>query len=139
MSNLARVYAFKIVATLLVWCLPLIFFSESLLESAGLPAQPTGMFLRLLGWAYLALCVGYGFGLSAELQGIRVVGPIWVGIVSNAGACIILAYFAWRGDWNQWGWLVKTIGYGSIAATLLITTGLFWFGIVSRRSRFISD
>jgi hypothetical protein len=138
-SNLAKVYVFKIIATLVVWCLPLIFFSESLLESAGLPSQPSVLFLRLLGWAYLSLCVGYGFGLWEELQGVRVVGPVWVGIISNGGACTTLAYFASRGSWNQWGWLVQTIGYGSIAATAVITVGLFWFGIISRKTGFLSD
>ena len=139
MSNLANVYIFKIVATVFVWCVPLLFFPESLLLSAGLPTQPSLLFLRLLGWAYLALCVGYGIGLWQELQGVRLVCPIWVGIVSNGGACITLAYFAWLGDWNSWGTLVQTIGYGSIAATALITAGLYCFGVRSGRPRFLED
>lgn len=139
MSNLAKVYIFKIAATLLVWCIPLIFFSEQLLQSAGLPPQPNIFFLRLLGWAYLSLCVGYTFGLVEDLYGGYAPAPLWVGIVSNGGACVILLYFACRGDWDQWGLLLKTIGYGSVAATALITVGLFWFGVLSRKPQFLSD
>jgi hypothetical protein len=44
MSNLAKVYVFKIVATVFVWWVPLLFFPESLLLSAGLPTQPSLLF-----------------------------------------------------------------------------------------------
>ena len=43
------------------------------------------MFVRMLGWAYLALCVGYYFALKASQHGKRLMGPIWVGMASNGG------------------------------------------------------
>ena len=87
------------------------------------------MFVRLLGWAYLALCVGYYFGLRASLSGARLMGPIWVGLVSNGGACLYLLYFGLNGSWSQWGGSIQFIAWGSVFATALITFGLFVFGI----------
>ena len=97
MSPLAYVLTFKIAGTLLFWCVPLLFFPAWLLESIGLPQQGSYMFIRMLGWAYLALCVGYGFALKAALAGVRLMGPIWVGLVSNGGACLYLLYYGVRG------------------------------------------
>lgn len=130
MNNLAKVLVFKIAATILVWCVPLIMFPREWLELVGIPSQPSLMFVRMLGWAYLALCVGYYFGLRAALHGQRAPGPIWMGIVSNAGACAYLLFYGLAGTWTNWGWMVQLIAWGSFAATALITTGLVVFGVV---------
>ncbi len=87
------------------------------------------MFVRLLGWAYLALCVGYWFGLKESLRGRRASGPIWVGIVSNGGAFLYLLYYGALGTWASWGIALQVIGWGSVLATLLITIGLVIFGV----------
>jgi hypothetical protein len=87
------------------------------------------MFVRMLGWAYLALCVGYAFGLKASLQGHRAAGPIWVGIVSNGGACAYLAYFGMTGAWSTWGGFVQFVLWSSVGATAAITSGLYFFGV----------
>ena len=87
------------------------------------------MFVRLLGWAYLALCVGYSFALRSALQGKRALGQIWVGILSNGGAFAVLAYYGAIGTWSSWGLYVQFIACASIAATFLITIGLIVFGI----------
>ena len=83
----------------------------------------------MLGWAYLALCVGYGFGLRAALAGQRLMGPIWTGIVSNGGACVYLLYYGIRGAWTGWGFLVQFVAWGSTVATAFITLGLIVYGI----------
>lgn len=88
------------------------------------------MFVRMLGWAYLALCVGYAFGLRASLQRKRLLGPIWVGVVSNGGACVYLLYYGATGTWVQWGAAIQFIAWGSIVATALITLGLIAFGLL---------
>jgi hypothetical protein len=129
MSPLSRVFIFKISATILFWCIPLIFFPVSVLEVAGFPPQPSYMFVRMLGWAYLALCVGYGFGLKASLQGQRAPGPIWVGIVSNGGACAYLLYFGVTGSWSAWGGFIQFVLWSSAGATAAITGGLYLFGV----------
>ncbi|MEM9256763.1 MAG: hypothetical protein AAGA91_15050 [Pseudomonadota bacterium] len=129
MSNLSKVLVFKIVATLAFWCAPLILFPASLLERFGFPEQQSYMFVRMLGWAYLALCVGYFVGLKASLKGKRLMGPIWVGLVSNGGACGYLLYYGVTGTWSQWGGPVQFIGWSSVVATAAITLGLFVFGV----------
>lgn len=129
MSNLSRVFVFKIAATVLFWCIPLILFPAALLGSAGFPEQDTYMFVRMLGWAYLALCVGYWFGLQASLQGKRAMGPIRVGIVSNGGAFLYLSYYGLTGTWEPWGGFVQFVGWSSVVATFFIAAGLLHFGI----------
>lgn len=130
MNNLSRVYFFKIFATIIFWCIPLLFFPKEWLQSFGFPKQETYMFVRMLGWAYLALCVGYFNGLLASLKGIKLKGPIYVGLVSNGGACLYLSYYAVLGTWNNWGSAIQFIGWSSIIATFLITLGLFVFGML---------
>ncbi|KZX82793.1 hypothetical protein A3715_26800 [Oleiphilus sp. HI0009] len=75
MSHLSKVLIFKILGTVLVWCIPLLLFPASVLEQFGFPAQDSYMFIRMLGWAYLALCVGYFMGLQASLKGKRLMTP----------------------------------------------------------------
>ena len=130
MNRLALVLIFKIAATLLVWCLPLIAFPAAWLVAAGLPEPETFLFVRMLGWAYLALCVGYAFSLSAALKGRRLMAPIWVGVVSNGGACIYLLYFGISGTWYAWGGFIQFVGWSSAAATALITVGLIVYGVL---------
>ena len=86
------------------------------------------MFVRMLGWAYLALCVGYAFGLQASLKGGILPGPVWAGIVSNGGACLYLLYYGVTGTWSEWGITIQTIAWGSVIATAVITAGLVAFG-----------
>lgn len=129
MSNLTKVFIFKITATVFFWCLPLILLPGDILVAAGLPEQESWMFPRMLGWAYLALCVGYCFGLQASLQGKRLMGPIWVGIVSNGGASAYLFYYGLSGEWSSWSTLIQLVGWSSAVATALITAGLFIFGV----------
>lgn len=129
MNHLSKVFIFKIGATVIFWCIPLIFLPASALAALGFPVLTSYMFVRMLGWAYLALCVGYAFGLSASLQGRRAPGPIWVGIVSNGGACGYLLYYGLFGEWTQWGDFVQFVLWSSVAATAAITAGLYAFGV----------
>ena len=132
MTPLAKVFAIKIGATLVCWCLPLILLPASAIEAAGFPKQDSYMFVRMLGWAYLALCVGYWFGLRSALEGKRPLAPIWVGIVSNGGAFGYLCYYGAMGTWTSWGGIVQVIGWGSVVATLAISIGLIVFGLRGR-------
>lgn len=129
---LSKVLIFKITGTILLWCVPLLLLPAQTLESIGFPTQQNYMFVRLLGWAYLALCVGYFFALQASLKGRRLMGPIWVGIVSNGGACLYLLYFGLAGAWSGWSLAVQVIAWGSVGATALITAGLWCYGVKGR-------
>ena len=132
LKALVNVLRFKIAATVLCWCVPFLTFPAWAIEALGFPPQPHLMFTRLLGWAYLALCVGYGFALQEALQGRRLVGAIWVGVVSNGGACVLLGWHGASGQWASWGPAAQVMSWGSFMATGLITWGLVWFGL--RRS-----
>lgn len=129
MNALSKVFVLKIAATVTCWCVPLILFPAALLEAIGMPQQPTYLFVRLLGWAYLALCVGYAFGLQAALRGTRAMGPVWVGVVSNGGACAILLWYGISGAWQGWGLALQALLWASAVATAAITAGLYAFGV----------
>ena len=131
MNNLSKVLIFKIAITVLLWCIPLLFFPLSWIQALGLPITggPTFIFMRLLGMAYATLCVGYGYGLQSTLKGKRLMAPIVAGIVSNGGACILLLVYGFSGTWLGWGPLMQILMWGSIFATGLITLGLYLFGI----------
>ena len=130
LTGLVNVLRFKILATVLLWCTPIILLPNSVLEMSGVPeTQSSWMFVRMLGWAYLSLCVGYYFALEEAIVGQKLKGAIWAGVVSNGGACIFLAYYGISGTWSSWHIVVNIILWGSIPATAVITLGLIWFGL----------
>lgn len=129
MNHLSQVFIVNIAATVAVWCVPLIVLPAQFLEALGFPRQPSFMFVRMLGWAYLPLCVGYAFGLGDSRGGKRAAGPIGVGIVSNGGACAYLVYVGSTGEGASWGAFVRFALWSSAAATAAITAGLYLFGV----------
>lgn len=128
MPPLARVFACKIVITVLAGCAPLILLPAAWLEAAGFPPQADYLWLRLLGWAWLSLCVGYGFGLRAALRGEPAPGPVWTGIVSNAGVCLLLAEATASGSLDHWSPQLQTLAVLAALATAVIVVALWWFG-----------
>ena len=99
------------------------------------------MFLRLLGLAYVALCVGYGMGFDVSLRTHNseiLAAPVYVGLVSNGGAFVLLAGYGVTGTWNDWHAVVQFILWSSVVATAAITAGLYRYGAVElwkRRKR----
>jgi hypothetical protein len=129
-SGLSVVFVLKIGITLLFWCVPLLLFPSSWLAALGVPAEPGYLLLRLLGCAYLALLVGYSFGLRAALAGRRAAGPVWMGIVSNGGASLLLLGYGINGAWSAWGGLLNVGLWLSAAVTGGIALALLWWGVV---------
>lgn len=129
MSHLSKVLICKIAATIIFWCVPLLLFPSTVLQVVGFPEQSSYMFVRMLGWAYLALCVGYYFALRASLKGKRLMGAIWVGVVSNGGACVYLLFYGVSGAWSEWGAAIQFVAWNSVVATALITIGLLKYGV----------
>ena len=78
--------------------------------------------------AYAALVLGYGFGLRAALRGEYPAAVVWVGIVSNGGACGLLAIAAVAGTWAAWGAIANALMWASLFGTAAITIALSWFG-----------
>jgi hypothetical protein len=129
MNPLSAVLLFKIAATVLMWCVPMLLFPPVVLTVLGLPDQSSYLFIRLLGWAYLSLCVGYGFAYQAARRGEVMPGPIWMGLVSNGGASVLLTVHGVFGEWTQWGLLFQALAWASAVITGLIALGLWWYGI----------
>lgn len=128
MRGLIHVLTFKIAFTVVGACVPLLLLSESSLQWLGFDVPQPILFLRLLGMAYAALIVGYAFGLRDARQGIYPVQAIWVGIVSNGGAALMLSFAALNGAWAQWGALAQLLMWGSLICLTGITAGLISFG-----------
>ena len=57
MKALIITYYSKIIFTLVAWCLPLLFFPNLVLTAFDIQEPVVSYFLRLLGWAYFALCI----------------------------------------------------------------------------------
>lgn len=128
MRNLARVLILKIGVTVALWFVPLLLIPVPVLVRLGFPAFPAPLFLRLLGMAYGALLVGYGFGLAAARRGTYPRSTVWTGIVSNGGAFLLLSIGASQGVWDAWGPPARIAMWASLAATGLVSAGLIAFG-----------
>lgn len=134
MSNLSKVLVVKIAMTVLVWCIPLLLFPVSLLQVLGFVVPEPHLFLRLLGMAYVALVVGYAFSLQSSLRGEYPRSGVWVGIVSNGGAFILLLVGAAGAVWASWGVFAQAVMWLSLAGTGAVTAGLTVFGPLARHS-----
>jgi hypothetical protein len=132
MRPLSAILVAKIVLTLAVWCVPLLLFPASWLSALGFPLPEPLLFLRLLGMAYAALVVGYWFGLQAARRGEYPRDVVWVGIVSNGGAFVMLAIAAVAGTWSSWGIVANALMWASLAGTGAIAAALAWFGPLRR-------
>ncbi len=130
LNILAIVFIVKILFTLFIWCIPLLFFSSKLLAFAGIPEPINVIYLRLLGMAYAALMVGYIFGLITTLHGGYPIEVIWVGIISNGGAFLLLLIYGLLKAWHSWGLFVRIVMWISILATGGITFGLVFAGLL---------
>ncbi len=68
--------------------------------------------------------MGYIFGFNALHQGENIQDVIWIGIVSNGLASIILFAYGIIGIWSNWSDFAKIYMWGSAIVTALITLGL---------------
>lgn len=134
MSNLSKILVAKIAMTVLVWCIPLLLFPVNLLQVLGFVVPEPHLFLRLLGMAYVSLVVGYAFALQSSLRGEYPRPGVWVGIVSNGGAFILLLVGAANAAWASWGIFAQVVMWLSLAGTGAITAGLSVFGPLARRA-----
>ena len=128
MTILEWVILAKISITVLIWSTPLLLFPRSCFLKLGFPRPEPMIFIRLLGAAYGALVVGYAFGFVALHHGTHPHGVIWMGIISNGLACVILVIL--RKEWLAWGRCARLYMWSSTVATGGITALLFTFGIL---------
>uniref|UniRef100_A0A0G4G038 Uncharacterized protein n=1 Tax=Chromera velia CCMP2878 TaxID=1169474 RepID=A0A0G4G038_9ALVE len=134
------VLGLKIGGTLVFATIPVLLFPRFLIKKLlGRVPEPI-LYFRLLGWAWVALLVGYTEGLVRLLSYNE--WPDWtlrMGIVSNGGATCIVAYHLLRdrfcpssagGDIDEetgkmeGGSAVKIALWGAVGFLGAITTGL---------------
>jgi|SRR5215213_10693419 len=127
MNPLKIILMIKVIFTIF-WALPLLFFPKHAARLLCIPVPQPILFAHLLGAAFLALLVGYILGLLELNHGRDVSNTVWVGIISNGLAFLILLIFA--GQWKRWGIRAEIYMWSSTAVTLLITLGLIVFGVV---------
>ena len=117
MTYLDLILLAKITGTALFVGLPFLLLPTarlvSLLQIEG--AEAAIPLIRLYGWAVIALLVGYSFGLSWVTGSAFPVGVVTMGLVSNAGATVLLML---TGAWRQA--LPITVFLAFIAASLAL-------------------
>lgn len=86
MELLIIVLGAKIAVTVFAWALPMLFAPKLI---SGRDDAASILTQRLLGMAYLALAVMYGFGLQEALEGQIPNSTIIVGLVSNGGGALL--------------------------------------------------
>jgi hypothetical protein len=134
-SLLTIVLYVKIGVTIVGWILPLFLLSfdksQSLYKNyMKVENPPPPLFARLLGAAFLALIVNYAQGLQHLSQGKDITNVVWVGIVSNGSAFLILLISGLSGDWKEWKQWVRGLFWGFTVIVGAITAGLIVAGLV---------
>jgi hypothetical protein len=66
----------KIVVTLVLWAVPLLFAPQAAARLLGMPEPQPVVLIRLLGAAFMALVVGYARALLANMRGEDVIDMV---------------------------------------------------------------
>ena len=119
MSILTALLLVKIAVTALLVCLPFLLLPQRKLERLLQVKARNSTLFRLYGVAMLALLVGYGFGVAQTLNGHFPWLVVTVGVVSNAGAALVLGLFG-SGRQNR----MAAAFFGGIAVLLVLSA--FW-------------
>ena len=131
----------KIAITLVVWSIPPLFFPVSVLqwlfaETAALTASYEALLFntRLMGVAFFALLAGYAFGLGAIRRGEFPYHVVYVGLVSNGGATLLILIAALSGSFDAWPMFARAAYFMSGAVLFAITAVLVCCLILARRA-----
>ena len=130
MKLLINILILKIVATVGTWSLPLILMPAAALNFIGLTPPDNTLFLRLLGWAYVALCTGYYAGLVQARRGLIDRGVMTMAVVSNGGACLMMLAYALFGDLSALTPAGLFIGASSMLMAGFFAVSLYVLGFV---------
>jgi hypothetical protein len=123
MSMLRKVLGVKIVLSLVLWVLPLLFLPAGLFPEIGIPTWTPAatIFVRLLGAAYLAILVVEVWSWPAPQ---RHPAGVVAGLVSSAGASIVLWHYVFYGELYNWEVLGKILITSWLVLHLLFTIAL---------------
>ena len=127
MKELRRLLINKIGVTAMGLCIPLILFPRSFFADFDVSADGM-LFVRLLGVAYAALCVGYygGIQLLEDQQAVRYV--IYMGLVSNGFAGLIFLIYGVTGRWTSYAIGMQIYLWLLVAGAFYMTFRLFYLG-----------
>ena len=90
MTYLTLIFLVKIIGTIALVVVPsLLFPREKLDKEFGLKSENSLMY-KLYGIAVLSLLIGYSYGAGSAQSGVFPGGIVLMGLVSNAGATIVL-------------------------------------------------
>lgn len=124
----------KIIITTAMWAIPLLAFPKSIFEWIGIPFPEPALFLRLLGVSYIALCIGYGWGIVLLNRGENPLGILLMGMVSNGFAFIMIILFGILDSYSEWSLLGKFYIYLSAGLTGSITLLLILLSLKQKQS-----
>lgn len=127
--ELKRVLQVKLGITLVLWALPCLLLPPAGFRLVGLPlggSVPALVLVRLLGGAYVALCVGYALAIvdPDANAGMRLIG-----IASNGLASAILWIFIFRGTLVA----LPFRGKAYLVLSAVLTAGLAVALVLARR------
>ena len=135
----------KIVITLVFWVsLPLVFPECLLGFLFGETPEPTPLYqalvlnTRLMGVTFLALVTAYAFGLRAIVGNQFPYAIVYVGLVSNGGAALLILVAALTGLLTDWPAFPRIVYFVSLSAVTAIAAALAWSLVRARRAREVS-
>lgn len=132
LESLSRLLTLKVSITFLFWCFPLLTFPASWFTALGVPAPAPMVFARLLGAAYMALIIGYLFGIRELRHNRYPVQAVWMGIGSNGSASFLLTYYALIGSFQTWSTLGQIFIFASAFVTFCIAALLLRFHLLCK-------
>ncbi len=125
MSGLQGLFIRKIIVTLVCLCIPLLLFPREVYVYFGIPMEDSMIFMRLLGVAYLALCVGYFSAITALKSNQKPTAIIDMGLVSNGLAALVFLFYGATGSWQNWNLFAQVYMWLIMLGAFYICIGLF--------------
>lgn len=112
MTILTLILSTKILVSIVILALPLLFWSKETLGKTFQVTAETPLVFRLYGMAILSLLVAYAGGIWQITAGHFPWGSVCAGVVSNIGAPLILMTFGAqpRSHWPEVFFLMIGIG-----------------------------
>ena len=126
MELLIIVLGAKIAVTVFAWALPMLIVPQLI---SGKDDAASILTQRLLGMAYLALAVMYGFGLQEALEGQIPNSTIIVGLVSNGGGALLTSAALIKGQVPEKQRVLVLLSCGAVWGVVLglaVSASLLW-------------
>jgi hypothetical protein len=107
-----KVFLLKMAFTLF-GLIPFIFFPKSLIVFIGIPCNDTTMFVRSLGFLYIALFFVYSSGYIQAKKNSYPINVVLFGTYTNGFSFILFLTYLLIGEFNNWGYMGKMMIYSS--------------------------